>query len=532
MTKLKAALILDNSNIKKWQLDALIEASDLIDIKVVLNCQNTTSKKDFSKNLVYYILSRMTIKNKLTEYTKYQNDKASIINFDSEYKGNWQVIPENILDIASSEHDIDVIVKFGMSLLKIEGKLKDIPVLSYHHGDPSKYRGRPAGFYELLHNEKKLGLIVQRLTNKLDAGEILAFAEARITPYSYKKSLENSYIQSKYLLRQAVKNLISETTLEIDTGGRNYRLPSNFIATYFLIKLLLNKIRHAMYWMFYEKRWNAGIVQLSDELGGDFLINSSEVSKFDINQQYSFYADPFFSVDNTKIRLEALDKKTGLGDIIELDLEDNDYLNIIASGDHYSYPFPFLYQGSEYILPEVASHSSQFFFKPNHNESDNERIYLKGLDNKRLVDATLFEHNNYWYLFFGDGSTAHSVLNLWVSESLLQPFKKHPCSPICLSPSGARMAGPIVRYNDKLLRFGQNNNKNYGASITVSEIERITPDSYEEKLYGSIKIDKLLGPHTISFNFNKGIALIDYYYEQFDLLAGIRRIKLKLSKKL
>ena len=37
-----------------------------------------------------------------------------------------------------------------MNLFKINKKLINLPILSFHHGDPSKYRGRPAGFYEIL----------------------------------------------------------------------------------------------------------------------------------------------------------------------------------------------------------------------------------------------------------------------------------------------------------------------------------------------------------------------------------------------
>ena len=33
-----------------------------------------------------------------------------------------------------------------MNLLRIDENLKLPPILSFHHGDPSKYRGRPAGF--------------------------------------------------------------------------------------------------------------------------------------------------------------------------------------------------------------------------------------------------------------------------------------------------------------------------------------------------------------------------------------------------
>ena len=42
--------------------------------------------------------------------------------------------------------------------------------LSFHHGDMRKYRGQPAGFWELFNNEKEMMITVQILSEKLDAG--------------------------------------------------------------------------------------------------------------------------------------------------------------------------------------------------------------------------------------------------------------------------------------------------------------------------------------------------------------------------
>ena len=46
-------------------------------------------------------------------------------------------------------------------------------ILSFHHGDPEKYRGRPAGFYEVLNKEERLGFIVQKLRFALSGRKIL-----------------------------------------------------------------------------------------------------------------------------------------------------------------------------------------------------------------------------------------------------------------------------------------------------------------------------------------------------------------------
>ena len=45
--KKKAALLLDNMHLSKWELDALVAARKSIEITLVLNCRNTRTKKKF-----------------------------------------------------------------------------------------------------------------------------------------------------------------------------------------------------------------------------------------------------------------------------------------------------------------------------------------------------------------------------------------------------------------------------------------------------------------------------------------------------
>lgn len=528
MKKLKAALILDNLRMGKWQKDALEQACDILDVQLILNCKNTKTKKYLVKNFSYYLLNILALKNDMTKRSNYKVSNETVLDFDSIYVKNWQSLPKNVSE-QLIDQKIDVVIKFGMSLLKIDERLNEIPVLSFHHGDPSKFRGRPAGFYELLYNEEKSGLIVQKLTNKLDGGEILAFSESKLVHHSYKKSAEEFYKQSKFLLPKALINLHNGVSVPIATDGKNYRLPSNFVVIQFFVLLLRRKLERLVYGAVFEKKWKVGTVAFKPDLRNDNLLDSSDINEFVINPDYSFYADPFFSLDGSKVRLEALDKKSGLGDILEIDPDNLGSSKLLLTGAHHSYPFSFLLNDEEQLLPEVATHSPQYFFSLDSDERG--RVFLKGLENKRLADATLLKHNELWYLFFGEGNLAHSVLNLWVSDSLTESFKQHPCSPVCMSPSSARMAGRIKLTKDGLFRFGQNNNRSYGASIIISEITELSAEVYKEEVCGSIKMNDCLGPHSIDFHKNKGIALIDYYTDSFSVLAGVRRLKALLSKR-
>jgi len=525
--KMRAALLVDNLQLSKWQLDALNAASDSIEIVLVLNCQNTSTKKRYLKNLLYYALHLFTLKNHLTKKKLVSFPDALVVKFESILNGAWQSLPKEIYKELNS-NNIDVVIKFGMNLLRLNEDELLPPILSYHHGDPSKYRGRPAGFYEILNGEKTTGIIVQALSDKLDAGEIYAFAESKVVNFSYKKTAINFYSNSTPLLNKAIINLSAKAQMDIKVDGKNYGLPSNLRVISFLFVLVLNGLKKLVYGLFFEKSWKVATTKNSLNLMQEDELSSFEFNEVPIDKKYNFYADPFFSEDGKKIRLEALDKKTGLGDILELETSNYSNQTILISGEHFSYPCSFLYKEKEYLLPEVASHSAQYFCEPNKFD---EKYFLKGLEDKRILDATLHLTDEKCYLFFGENKSALTVLNLWVSDSPFDVFKPHPNNPIVTSPSVARMGGKLLSYQGRILRFGQNNSGEYGESLAIMQVTNLSAESYKEVKLGTLTIDNFSGPHSIGFNSDMTELLIDYYSNKFSFFAGVRRIKSRLQKK-
>ena len=525
--KLRAALLVDDLQISRWQKDALEAASISTEIVLVFNCLNTKTKRGYVKNFLYYAINSFTLKNSLTKRQSLDFSQSEIINFLSTYEGTWQSLPDKVYYELKSGR-IDLVIKFGMGLLKLDEQQKIPPILSYHHGNPSKYRGRPAGFYEILNKEKTTGIIVQSLSNKLDAGEIYAYAESKVVNYSYTKTALNFYSNSVPLLNKAILNLSNKSKIKMNVDGKNYRLPSNGKVIRFLILLFSNVLKKIAYGLFFEKRWKVATTKNNLNLNKINEIDSLLLKEVPIKKKYNFYADPFYSKDERKIRLEALNNLTGLGDILEIEREDYSRQSVLLSGKHFSYPYSFLYDGKEYILPEVASHSAQYFIESNNLS---EKYYLKGLEDKRIVDATLHQKDGKVYLFFGESSTAHSVLNLSVAESPFGEFKQHPMNPIVVSPSVARMGGKIISYKGEFLRFGQNNSGEYGESISIMRITALSDENYDEIAVGRITIDNFSGPHSIGFNTDMSEILIDYYNNKFSPYAGVRRFKSWLQKK-
>jgi hypothetical protein len=372
------------------------------------------------------------------------------------------------------------------------------------------------------------GVIIQKLSNKLDAGIILAFAQSKVVNFSYKKTALNFYSNSVPLLDKAINNLVNNKKIERNVNGKNYQLPSNLKVMQFVVLTIWNAIRKLLYGLFFEKKWNVAVVRNPLKFKNDEILNSSNFNVLPIGKQYNFYADPFYSVDGRKIRLEALDNKTGLGDILEINTNNFSNQKTILKGSHFSYPYSFEYKDLEYLLPEVASHSAQYFFCA--DEVVGPKCYLKGLEDKRIIDATLVSEDRKWFLFFGEAGSAGNILNLWIADSPFEVFRPHPMNPIVISPKSARMAGKVLKIGGSLLRFGQNNAGEYGESIEIMEITKLSQEIFEEIKIGTISIDNFKGPHSIDFSHDMSEVLIDYYFSKFSILAGVRRIKAKFKK--
>jgi hypothetical protein len=519
---MKAAIIVDNGTVARWQQLALEEAADELDIRFILNCQNTNNQKRWFKHAAYYGLNLLSLRNSYTQRTTLRIEGARTINFDSFYEGAWQRIPEEVI---RELHGIDVIIKFGMSLLRVNEGLNEHVILSFHHGDPEHYRGRPAGFYEINNNEDRIGIIVQKLSNRLDGGEVLARAHSKIHHHSYRKTACTFYRNSRFLLRKALRHYARNKTIPINDLGPNYRLPGNRIVLRFASKLLYRKIARLIYGAFFEKKWNIVTIPHPESLEGALTLNVASGRVPSVKRGFTFYADPFFSADGRRIRVEALNAKNGLGEIVELDVDSLESLRNMFRGAHYSYPFSFVDNSIEYIMPEVAAHAAPYLVKAVSADKP-EPIEIPSVDELRLVDGTMIKHEGVYYLFAGAAQTASDKLELYWSRNLHGPYEPHPENPIVIDPKSARMGGRIVQGNNRLFRFGQNNCRDYGNGLTIQAIIKLTPTNYEEQTIGAIRFTDAKGPHTLDYYDKR--AVLDFYLDSFSPLAGWRRLAAKL----
>lgn len=517
---LRIAVIADGESVQRFALNAL-DATEGCNEVTLFSCSNTRTRKRWLKHCAYYALNLATVRNPLTRFVPIASGNKRIarqIAFNSSYEGVWQVLPEKVIDELRS---FDVILKFGIGLLRVPSPdVLPVPILSYHHGDPDCFRGRPAGFWEMREGTSAVGQVVQVIGDKLDAGEIVAFAETKVFPWSYRKTLMEAYRHSPSIINTAIRNAIAGTYVPKSRTGRNCRLPSNWVVIGFTFRTLAHGLKRLLYGMFQEKAWNVSTAARPETLLHGTLPDPGTWATLQIAEGYDFYADPFFTSDPHAILVEA--PRSGIGEILKID--ESGHHSLIREPGHLSYPSVARIGGREVIVPETAS-----WCEPRVYCGGELLATLRLEAGARISDPTLFEREGRIYLFGNSRELGSGVLDLWISNSLDAEFQRHPASPIRISPEGSRMGGNILALEGRLFRLGQDLSGDYGNGLIIFEINELTPESYCERRVAEIRFTDRKGPHTLNLRGDE--IVFDWYRDRVSPLAGFRRLRSALQRR-
>jgi hypothetical protein len=188
---------------EKAKFEPIILVDNTQENKIKLKTKSLLSieKKNIIKSILYrsinkletIILNKTDLKpiKKILNINSLGLDKFVIdcnISNSHLYKDYDQNIPE------IHKLKLDLIIRCGTGILK--GQILNVAkygVLSSHHGDNRYYRGGPSGFWEVYNNSSESGFIIQRLNEKLDAGDVLA---------RYNLVTEKLWLLNKYKLKK------------------------------------------------------------------------------------------------------------------------------------------------------------------------------------------------------------------------------------------------------------------------------------------------------------------------------------------
>jgi hypothetical protein len=164
------------------------------------------------------------------------------------------------------EYDLDFVLRFAFNIIR--GEILSIArygVWSFHHGDPDKYRGTPPGFWEIYKGDPLTGAMLQRLTDRLDAGIVLHRGYFKTIPFSYPQNVDGSFFGSAdWPARVCAEIQNGKATyfsaVPCSTKAPIYHEPNDLQMLHFGWVLAKAWLRNQMRSLLRHQQWNVGVI--------------------------------------------------------------------------------------------------------------------------------------------------------------------------------------------------------------------------------------------------------------------------------
>lgn len=515
-------ILINGNNLKLWQLDCvnmLIEKGHILDLIIEniddISPLNSKIRKYFGNNGVYNIYSRLHL----------QKDKMSNVNCENIFSDYNRIKIKPILNGKYSQYfsdldvenihnyNLDFILRFGFNILR--GKVLNSArygIWSFHHDDEKVIRGGPPGFWEIFFKHGLNGVILQRLTDKLDGGLIIHKALVPVISHSYSTHLNELLKFGVHILEFACENLQNNELIEWQLSNNSdvkiYRNPNNIDMLKFFVTLLKNRVIFNYNDLFRQEEWNIAVLKQS----ADNLIDQQRLTNIlfypRLVRNY-FLADPFvfFNSNILEIFFENYSYKSHKGKISKLiyNIPKEEFLemnDIIEKDIHLAFPFFYSCDKKDYLLAESSQNNQLLGYRLDisHCFIEREEIWM----NSDCVDSVVFTYLNVEWLFCTNKSKgSNQFLFAYFRDKVANKWMPHNMNPIISDISKARMAGNIILSNGNYYRPAQKNNIIYGESIRFFKIINLTKDTFLEEEVFNIDATKLS-------KFNKGIHTISY----------------------
>ena len=253
----------------------------------------------------------------------------------------------------------------------------------------------------------------------------------------------------------------------------------------------------------YEKycactEWNIGVVQASQAVLRE-LVTSGRLGPICWCPRVSVLgsrADPFvWPLDgNVRVIYEEIDRWNDRGHIRSISLKRfsrwQRSRREIVRPYHLSYPFIVHWQNVWYCIPESARAEGVDLYAWDVS-MDSWQLKRRLLHGDAIVDATLFRHNEIWYLFGTiRGPRAYDTLQIWWAHSLEGPWVLHGTNPAKVDLRSARSAGSLFEVDGRWYRPAQDCTSGYGGAVTINRIDVLTPVEFAETTVSRVQPDR------------------------------------------
>lgn len=552
---LKYAVLCNGFVFQKWQAEAIRHLRDkghellllVVDSRKPIQKSFWNRLKSYPwKNLFFRLFTRYLVNSNAKSPVSMEEELRGlpVITCQVEQRNTSEYFLQKDIDAIRSYH-LDFILRFGFNIIR--GHILDAArygVWSFHHDDEMKYRGGPPAFWEIYYHDPVTGAILQRLTNKLDAGIILKKGYLKTQAHSYRANLDQMLDISAtwpMLVAEEIKNGKTHFLPPSKSSAAIFKLPGNFTMLKFFLIRMWNYFKFQYRDLFLAEHWNVGVVNRSvEELALDKApLKNDSVVWYPRVPSGHYLADPYGFIEDRRIHilLEDYNYFQGRANIAEVIYNPvtrsfSMPLSAIESGKHLSYPFIIVHdQDNVFCIPESFRNRTIELYKRNFSEGSfvEERVLVRDID---AVDPTLFHYEKHWWLFFTLRSTSNTHLYIYYASDLKGPYVPHLMNPVKIDITSSRPGGTPFFYQGHLYRPAQDCSESYGRRVVVNRIMKLTPDEFEEVTANIIdppaKGTYSKGLHTLSGV--GGYTLIDGKKYQFSRQHFFRQLKKKFHR--
>jgi hypothetical protein len=392
-------------------------------------------------------------------------------------------------------------------------------VWTYDHGDPDRFLGSNASFWEIDGGESVTVISLHRLTADAARHVVLHQGWFKTVPKSYVRSRENAYAGSVGFAARVCRDLIANGDEFIGSCptvmGRTFRgAPSNAGLARFAARELAHKIADATKYLLRHDQWNIGIVDAPIErfLDPEFKPGVRWLPR---QPRGRIAADPFAIRFNgsTGIVYESLDDREQRGRIFATMVPDEGEpmppREVIEAPVHLSYPYLVEDGGVLYCVPEMAQSGQLQLFRSVEFPWRWQRTATL-LHDVKVLDASIFRHDGFWWILGAIKGTGDAMeLHGWYAEALAGPWHAHACNPLKTDVRGARPGGTPFFHQGALYRPAQDLSRSYGGRLVIQRVESLTPTRFSEQTAGAVEPSTewlyKAGLHTLSAAGNKTV---------------------------
>ena len=264
-------------------------------------------------------------------------------------------------------------------------------------------------------------------------------------------------------------------------------------------------------------RWTIGIVPLPVE---DIMDRGVLPEPAWLAGQPSdrFYADPFPLADcgdRTRVLVEEYIYPSRIKRLVEIEISRSGELRRRCDRASLprpaSYPFLLRRDGRLFCVPETsgADRVSAFASDDGGGSWSPYRDLLTGF---AVVDATLVEHDERWWMFCTkQADEDQTELYLFSASDWPGPWQPHPLNPVKSDTRSSRPAGACFRIGGGLYRPAQNCARRYGAGLAINRIVDLSPRAFREETVLSLRpFESSPWPHGMhTINAIAGVTIVD-----------------------